>query len=43
MCHEQERWGEMLKESVGVRCCENREIMLLSGQSVGRAGKKIIA
>lgn len=30
-------------ESVGVGCCENRDIMLLGGHSVGRAGKKIIA
>lgn len=37
-----ERNGERSKRSVGVGCCENREIMLWGGHSVGRAGKKII-
>lgn len=34
--------GRSRNESVGVGCSENREIMLLGGRSVGRAGKKML-
>lgn len=34
--------GRSKDESVGVGCSENREIMLLGGHSVGRAGKKML-